>query len=98
MKPSLSDPGAQLLSGAHWNLRKPQEFSCLPEGFDHISCFRLLCKALGRCKAADYFLYVKKQKTCYTLHATTNSCSCAKGKERPRMLLLRAASWQVNVN
>lgn len=84
----------------HWNVRKPQELSCLPEGFDHISCLRLLCKALGSCKAAVYFLYLKKKKkkTCYTLHATTNSCSSAKGKERPHMLLLRAASWQVNVN
>lgn len=46
----------------HWNVRKPQELSCLPEGFDHISCLRLLCKALGSCKAAVYFLYLKKKK------------------------------------
>lgn len=81
-----------------WDVRKPQEFSRLPEGFDHIFCLRLVSKALGSCKAAVYFLYLKKQKTCYTLHAITNSCSSVKGKERPHMLLLRAVSWQVNVN
>lgn len=67
----------------HWNVRKPQEFSCLPEGFGHISCLRLLCKALGSCKAAVYFLYLKKQKTASLCTQQRTTAHLQKEKKDP---------------